>query len=160
MSGVRVEKSCSRSSYIAPVIQGAGKQTEEQDKRHMPVFLCGMFLEAATQSNLDPIHQNLVIATYSCKRAARTCSPYFQQCVLKTYTSCWEWKIGGQRSACDAVITLVMIFSNHICLPENVLITKELEELEATGQENQHTLRPGSKVSSVWSVGSSVHLIR
>ena len=69
MSGVRVEKSCSRSSYIAPVIQGAGKQTEEQDKRHMPVFLCGMFLEAATQSNLDPIHQNLVIATYSCKRA-------------------------------------------------------------------------------------------
>ena len=64
MSGVRVEKSCSRSSYIAPVIQGAGKQTEEQDKRHMPVFLCGMFLEAATQSNLDPIHQNLVTKLY------------------------------------------------------------------------------------------------
>ena len=83
-------RKCSKSSYIAPEIQEAGKQTEEQDKRHMPVFFYGMFLEAAIQSNLDPIHQNLVIATEVCKRAERKCSPYFQQFVLKTYTSCWE----------------------------------------------------------------------
>lgn len=52
----------------------------------------------------------------------------------------------GQRSACDGKFSIGYdIFKSHSLLPENVLITKELDELEATGQENQHTLRPEVK---------------